>query len=239
MKRWESKHIEFVKNTAGLLYGEAYAKFCEAFPDSPVTYRAFAVKKSKLKACKAESKKLRWKPEMLDFIKSTEGVYRGTAYKAFCEKFTGITATAFYNQRSRLGILQKKPHGSNKRAKLYEERTNGGYVQIKVAEPSTWKSKARWVWEETHPGEITAKSDNFIFLNGNNRDFSPGNIERLEGKYRTLFLKYGGTDKNPEVTKIRILQAKMRVAQLDLGEKIGTVKVFKNRVRYEIRRGKK
>ena len=30
MKRWESKHIEFVKNTARLLCGEAYAKFCEA-----------------------------------------------------------------------------------------------------------------------------------------------------------------------------------------------------------------
>ena len=237
MKRWESKHIEFVKNTAGLLCGEAYAKFCEAFPDFPVTYRAFTEKKSRLNACKSESRKLKWTPEMLDFVKSTKGQDRETAYKAFCEKFTGITATAFYNQRSRSGVSPKKPHGTNKRAKLYEERIKKGYVQIKVAEPSTWISKTRWVWEETHPGEQTEKTDNFIFLNGNNRDFRPVNIERIESKYRISFFKFGGVDENPEVTKIRILQAKMRAAQLDLGEKIGTVKLCGKHGRYEIKRG--
>ena len=234
MKRWESKHIEFIKNTSGLLSGEAYAKFCEAFPDFPATYGAFSEKKSRLNACKSDSKKLKWTPEMLDFVKGTAGQDRETAYKAFCKKFPGFTATAFYNQRSRSGVSPKKPHGTNKRAKLYEERIKGGYVQIKVAEPSAWKSKTRWVWEETHPGEKTAKTDNFIFLNGNNRDFSPANIERVESKYRTLFLKYGGVDENPEVTKIRLLQAKMRAAQLDLGEKIGTVKTCGTKGRYEI-----
>ena len=235
MKRWESKHIEFVKNTVGLLCGEAYAKFCEAFPDFPVTYRAFAEKKSRLNACKSESKKLKWTPEMLDFVKSTKGQDRETAYKAFCEKFTGITATAFYNQRSRSGVSPKKPHGTNKRAKLYEERIKSGYVQIKVAMPASWKSKARWVWEETHPGEQTAKTDTFIFLNGNNRDFRPENIERIEAKLRTLLIKFGGVDENPDVTRVRILQAKMRSAQLDLGEKIGTVKLCGKRGRYEIK----
>ena len=237
MKRWESKHIECVKNTARLLCGEAYAKFCEAFPDFPVTYGAFAEKKSRLNACKSESKKLKWTPEMLDFVKSTKGQDRETAYKALCEKFTGITAMAFYGQRSRSKVAPNKPHGSNKRAKLYEERVKGDYVQIKVAMPASWKSKARWVWEETHPGEQTAKTDTFIFLNGNNRDFRPVNIERIEGKYRTLFLKFGGADENPDVTRVRILQAKMRSAQLDLGEKIGTVRLCGKHGRYEIKRG--
>ena len=237
MKRWESKHIEFVKNTARLLCGEAYAKFCEAFPDFPVTYGAFAEKKSRLNACKSESKKLKWTPEMLDFVKSTKGQDRETAYKAFCEKFTGITAMAFYGQRSRSKVAPNKPHGSNKRAKLYEERVKGDYVQIKVAMPASWKSKARWVWEETHPGEQTAKTDTFIFLNGNNRDFRPVNIERIEGKYRTLFLKFGGADENPDVTRVRTLQAKMTSAQLDLGEKIGTVRLYGKHGRYEIKRG--
>lgn len=146
---------------------------------------------------------------------------------------------AFYNQRSRLGVSSKKPHGTNKRAKLYEERLKHDYVVIKVAEPNVWKSKARWVWEETHPWEQTAKTDNFFFLNGDNRDFSPANIERVESKYRTLFLKYGGADKNPKVTKIRLLQARLRSAQLDLGEKIGTVKKIKGYGRIEIKKNKK
>ena len=89
--------------------------------------------------------------------------------------------------------------------------------------------------EETHPGEQTEKTDNFIFLNGNNRDFRPVNIERIESKYRISFFKFGGVDENPEITKIRILQAKMRVAQLDLGEKIGTVKLCGKHGRYEIK----
>ena len=237
MKRWESKHIEFVKNTARLLCGGAYAKFCEAFPDFPVTYGAFAKKKSQLNACKSESKKLKWTPEMLDFVKSTKGQDRETAYKAFCEKFTGITAMAFYGQRSRSKVAPNKPHGSNKRAKLYEERVKGDYVQIKVAMPASWKSKARWVWEETHPGEQTAKTDTFIFLNGNNRDFRPENIERIEAKLRILLIKFGGADENPDVTRVRILQAKMRSAQLDLGEKIGTVRLYGKNGRYEIKRG--
>lgn len=236
MRRWEDKHIDFVKNTADLLSGEAYAKFCEAFPGFIITYNSFSVQKSRLNACKSVSKNLKWTPEMLDFIKSTKGQDRETSYKAFCEKFTGITATAFNNQRSRSGISPKRPHCSNKRAKLYEERVKSGYVVIKVAEPCTWISKARWVYEETNPGEKTEKTDNFIFLNGNNRDFSPANIERIESRYRLLFLKFGGADKNSEITKIRILQAKMRSAQLDLGEKIGKVKIDKNG-RHEIKKG--
>jgi len=48
-------------------------------------------------------------------------------------------------------------------------------------------------------------------------------------------LKFGGVDENPEVTKIRILQAKMRAAQLDLGEKIGTVRLYGKHGRYEIK----
>lgn len=238
-KRWEQKHIDYIEQTAGLLTGEAYKQFCGAFPDFPTTYKSFAKKKSSYGFCKAESKKLKWTAEMLEAVKQTAGQDRETAYKAFCEKFTGITATAFYNQCSRLGVSPKKPHGTNKRAKLYEERIKKGYVVIKVAEPSAWKSKAHWVWEETHPWEQTAKTDNFIFLNGDNRDFSPANIERLESKYRTLFLKFGGSDKDPKITKVRLLQARLRSAQLDVGEKIGTVKKIKGHGRIEIKKGQK
>lgn len=237
-KRWESKHIDFIKNTSALLTGEAYKKFCKTFPDFTTSYKAFAKKKSNYKCCGATSKKLKWTAEMLEFVKSTKGQDRETAYKAFCEKFTGITATAFYDQRSRSGVSDKKPHGTNKRAKLYEERIKGGYVQIKVAEPSTWKSKARWVWEETHPAEPTEKTDQFFFLNGNTRDFRPENIERVEAKYRTLFIKFGGVDSNPEISRVRILQARIRAAQLDLGEKAGLVRAY-GRGRVEVKNVRK
>lgn len=237
-RRWEQKHLDFLEETQNMLMTNAYNHFCKVFPDFSISYRGFASKRSKCGFCKAQNKRLKWTSEMLEAVKQTAGQDRETAYKAFCEKFTGITATAFYDQRSRSKVSPKKPHGSNKRAKLYEERVKGGYVQIKVAEPCTWKSKARWVWEETHPGEKIEKHDKFLFLNGDNRDFRYENIERLEAKYLTTFLYFGGSDKNPEVTKIRILQAKIRVAQLDLGEKVGIVKKIKG-TRIEIKGHKK
>lgn len=222
-KRWEEKHIDFIKKTAGLLTGEAYRQFRAAFPDFPTTYKAFAKKKSGCDSCKAESKKTKWTAEMLEAVKQARGQNREMAYKAFCKRFAGITEVAFYHKVSHK-VERQRPHGSNKRAKLYEERVKSGYVQIKIAEPCTWISKARWVWEETHPAELTAKTDRFVFLNGNIRDFRPENVERIEAKYRTLFIKYGGVDSDPEITRIRILLARIRAAQLDLGEKVGIVR---------------
>ena len=237
-RRWEQKHLDFLKETQNMLMMKAYNQFCKAFPDFSISYSGFASKRSKCGFCKAQNRRLKWTSEMLEAVKKTKGQDSYTAYKSFYQMFKNVTEMAFHNQRSLLGVVKSKPHGSNKRAKLYEERLRSGYVQIKVAEPATWKSKSRWVWEETHPGEQTEKHDKFLFLNGNKRDFRPENIERLEAKYLTTFLYFGGPDKNPEVTKIRILQAKIRVAQLDLGEKVGIVKKIKG-TRIEIKGHKK
>lgn len=178
---------------------------------------------SKLGACKAKRKRLVWTDDMIEFVRRTAGQDSRKAYEDFHRSFKEITAMAFYKMRSNLGVAKKRPHGSNRRGRLYEERIRNGYVIIKVGEPSTWTSKARWVWEETHPGELTKRNDAFIFLNGNRRDFRPENIERVEGKYKLMFMEFGGVDSNPQITRIRLLQAKLKYAQFDLGEKIGIV----------------
>lgn len=220
---WTSEHIAFMNETKNLLMGEAYERFCEKFSDH-TTYKAFAVKRSRMGCCKAESKKLKWKPEWYQFIADTKGLDRENALKGFYEKFGNVcTPTAFYNQRSRSGASPKRPHGSNKRKPLYSESTGKNYTVIKVAEPDVWISKARWVYEETHPGELTETGDEFHFCNGNKNDYSPDNIIKVKQKERTAFLFLGGSDPDPEVTRMRLLQARMKIAQLDLGEKIGLV----------------
>ena len=65
--------------------------------------------------------------------------------------------------------------------------------------------------------------DEFHFCNGNKNDYSPDNIIKVKQKERTAFLFLGGSDPDPEVTRMRLLQARMKIAQLDLGEKIGLV----------------
>ena len=47
------------------------------------------------------------------------------------------------------------------------ERINvDGYVEIKVAEPATWKLKQRVVYEEYHKVKLTS-NDTIIFLDSN------------------------------------------------------------------------
>ena len=212
-----------MKKTSHLLNQEAYEKFCEAFPGARAP-QAFSVKRSKLGLCQAPSKKLKWRPEWLAFINETRG-NTDKLYEQFREKFpeADITLTAFRNQRSRSGASDKKPHGTNKRAALFEERTKGGYVMIKIAEPDKWISKARYVYQNAHPEEEVKKNSQFYFLDRNNRNFDPANIIKVDARERTIFILEGGIADDPAETRLHLAMAKLRLAQLDLGEKIGDV----------------
>ena len=75
---------------------------------------------------------------------------------------------------------------------------------------------------ETHPWEDFTERSNYIFLDGNNRNFSPENIERVELKYMAQFNYCGGCVKdNPELTRLHVIQAKLKLATLDAGERLG------------------
>ena len=223
MTRWTEEEINFIKKTSHLLNQEAYKKFCEVFPEKRAP-QAFAGKRSKLGLCQAP-KKLKWRPEWLAFIDETKGQKTDELYEKFCEKFpeADITLVAFRNQRSRSGASDKKPHSTNKRAALFEERTKGGYVMIKIAEPDKWISKARYVYQNAHPEEEIKKNAQFYFLDRNNRNFDPANIIKVDARERTIFMLEGGVADDPAETRLHLAQAKLRLAQLDLEEKIGDV----------------
>lgn len=224
MTRWTAEEVNFIKKTSHLLNQEAYEKFCEAFPGKRAP-QAFAVKRSKLGLCQAPSRKLKWKAEWLAFIDETKGNNTDELYEQFRARFpeADITLVAFRNQRSRSGASDKKPHGTNKRAALFEERTKSGYVMIKIAEPDKWISKARYVYQNAHPEEEVKKNSQFYFLDRNNRNFDPANIIKVDARERTIFMLEGGIADDPAETRLHLAMAKLRLAQLDLGEKIGDV----------------
>jgi hypothetical protein len=224
MTRWTTEEINFIKQTSHLHNQEAYKQFCEAFPGKRAP-QAFAGKRSKLGLCQASSKKLKWKAEWLAFIDTTKGQKTDEAYKDFVARFpeSDITLWGFRKQRSRSGASDKKPHGTNKRAALFEERTKGGYVMIKIAEPDKWISKARYVYQNAHPEEEIEKNAQFYFLDRNNRNFDPANIIKVDARERTIFMLEGGVADDPAETRLHLAMAKLRLAQLDLGEKIGDV----------------
>ena len=170
-----------------------------------------------------------WDDEKKAWIKTTKGMTPGEAYAKFLEAFpevTDVTRFAFCNMRSRCGAagVCYNPNFSRKPRPIGAEQVKKGYVRIKIAQPNVWISKAKYVYMQAHPGEDLSEPSNYIFLDGDNRNFAPENIERVPVKYMAIFCQYGGAARgDPETTRIRIAQAKIKVATLDLGEKIGVV----------------
>lgn len=179
-----------------------------------------------------------WDEEKNEFIKTTKGMKNKEAYTLFLQTFpevTDVTQTAFVNQRSRLGAAgpSKNPHFTRAPRPLYSEHVKKGIVQIKIGQPNVWISKARWIYEQAHPEEDYTDRANYIFLDGNNRNFNVENIARIPLKLIGVFNGMGGTiPGNPEATKIRIAQAKLKMMCLDIGEKIGDVKYVGNSRRF-------
>lgn len=168
-----------------------------------------------------------WDTEKNEFLKSTKGLDRMTAYALFCEKWpeADVTQTAFFNQRSRMKAAGKATYlGSRKARPLYSERLKKGYIQIKIAQPNKWVTKSKWVYMESHPWEDFTEKSNYIFLDGDNRNFSPDNIERVPIKLMGIFCGLGGTVKGlPECTRLNITRARLKKAQLDALEKHGQI----------------
>lgn len=156
----------------------------------------------------------------------------------FKEKFpeSNFTEHAIVTKMSEVGASKKRDYSWNNRP-LYSERVKKGYVQIKVAMPNVWWQKQRWIYLETHPEEYydIEETDCYYFLDGDNRNFHPDNIFRVKRKEQGIFQGLGGVVVgHPELTKQHILQARLKIAQLDVGEKLsltvsyGTGRKFKD-----------
>ncbi len=169
-----------------------------------------------------------WDEEKTAFVKSTKGMTRQAALKAFREKYPeligDVTDMGFYDKRSRVGAAGTRELFSTKKRPLYSERVKRGRSQIKIAQPNVWVSKAKWVYMNTHPNEDLSARSNYIFLDGDRHNFEPDNIARVPIELMGIFNQIGGVIKGaPELTRINIARAKLKRAQLDALEKHGQV----------------
>lgn len=147
-------------------------------------------------------------------------------WEAFKEAFpdSNYTVAAISSKRTELGAYAFKKKGGKAPRPLYSEQIKKGYVRIKVAKNEWWQ-KQKWVWVATHPGEPFEKSDLFIFLDCNNRNFSPDNIFKVTHKdYGTVNRKMGGfIPGQPDFNRFLIIYCRHLMALYDLGEKLGLV----------------
>lgn len=166
-----------------------------------------------------------WNEEKDAWLMRNKGVPPRVCYEFFLLDFpeaSDVTFAAFQNERSRIGaVLFHSTNTPRTPRPLYAEQVKKGYVRIKIAQPNVWISKAKWVYMETHPWEDFSERSNYIFLDGDNRNFSPDNIERAPIKVMGLFNRMGGTGETADITRIRLALAKLKSARLDAGEKLG------------------
>lgn len=169
----------------------------------------------------------KWTDEIVDWIRQRKDLPRRTLYKEFCKVYGDDFASfaAFNNIRSEKGLTL-----SSKRKysclPLYSEQLKKKYVRIKIAQPNVWMQKGEWVWKETHPELLSTvePTDSYYFLDGDNRNFAPDNIERVKRREQILLIHYGGIIKgNPEQSRLNLARARLRLAMLDAGQKAGLV----------------
>lgn len=106
------------------------------------------------------------------------GKDRRKVYADFLAAFpdaSDVTFVGLMNYCSRIGAVSfhNKNSGSRKAKPLYFEQEKKGYIRIKIAQPNVWISKSKWVYMETHPWEDFSERSNYVFLDGNTRNFAP------------------------------------------------------------------
>ena len=92
-------------------------------------------------------------------------------------------------------------------------QTKKDYVRIKVAEPNVWMQYQRYVWERAHPGE-SAEGCAVIFMDGNNRNFDPANLERVTRGEQVAMVVFGHTkEMTREERECCLLRARIAIAK--------------------------
>lgn len=172
-------------------------------------------------------KKKKWTRDQEDWLiehKEIRGKQR--MWEAFHAAFpdTDYTPEAISSKRTELGAYGNIRDRHSTAKPLYSECVKQGYVMIKVARYEWWQ-KQKWVWVATHPGEPFDIRNQFVFLDGDNRNFSPDNIHKVDHRIiGVMNMQYGGVVKGePELNLVRYLQCELKLKMLDAAEKHGLV----------------
>lgn len=185
---------------------------------------------------RVESKYKIWTEERNQWLFQHGSESPAELYRLFCEAYPDVKTTqvGVTNQRSRIGACSRKnPNkGSRKARPLYSEQEQKGYIRIKIAQPNVWIQKNKWVWCETHPWLVNTvkENDNFVFLDGNNRNFSPDNIEKVSVREMAILNGEGKLPKGkPEIVTFRIAKARLKLNMLDKAEQYGLCTIIKDK----------
>lgn len=118
----------------------------------------------------------------------------------------------------------KKGHVCKNKKPVGTERINrDGYIEIKAANPSTWKLKHRLIWEE-HYGPIP-KNHVIIFADGNKLNLDINNLIMVTNAELMRINQNGLYARDAEITKTGVLVAKLIVQTFKKEKENGNIKL--------------
>lgn len=175
-------------------------------------------------------KNAKWLPEIVEFLKANvRGKTKAELAVMLNEKFgTDFTKTAVCTKCVELRInggLRARKQNYNERP-IGSEQVKKGYVRVKVAMPDVWRFKHHVVWEQSH-GETLKAGERVIFLDGDNRNFAPENLERITAAEQgVLNNQFGGGIKgDAEATRMCLAAARLMIVRIEAarnGGELGT-----------------
>ena len=108
-------------------------------------------------------------------------------------------------------VARGEKHWRHRPVGSFQEKK--GYIRIKVAEPNKWMQYQRYVWELNHPGQ-SAEGKTVIFMDGNNRNFEPSNLECVERGELSVMAALGCTaESSREERELYLLRARLVYAK--------------------------
>lgn len=169
----------------------------------------------------------RCRQELLDELNATFGTsFSITAFCTHCYESGIQLGLAFSNSK----VVRGEAHWRHRPVGSLQEKK--GYVRIKVAEPNHWMQYQRYVWEQVHPGQ-SAEGMTVIFMDGDNRNFEPSNLERVTRAELSVMAALGHTaDMTREERELVLLRARIAIAQMKLAGKKAAY-AMKHKARYE------
>ena len=87
-----------------------------------------------------------------------------------------------------------------------------GYIRVKVAQPSKWMLKHRYLWEQV-TGEKLRKGDRVIFLDGNKRNITAENLAKVSGSQLARLNQNHLLYADADLSRTGVLMAKLLEAK--------------------------
>ena len=159
--------------------------------------------------CPAREHGFNNRQEIIDEINRRFG--RQFNMRAFC---THVYECGIHLGFARSQVVTGEKHWRHRN--VGELQIKKDYVRIKVAEPNKWMQYQRYVWEQTHPGQ-SAEGRRVIFMDGNNRNFSPDNLECITKAEQTMMNNLGCTASSTRAEReVFLLRARLLLKKSEI-----------------------